>query len=145
MNLRYRTGSASDEEIERVIRVCNLTSVLERFPDRERARLGEGAPELSIGEAQRIMIARAMVGRPSILILDDVDSHLDAESAASIAAELRGYEGTVLMASSSPVLRRAATEIWRLQKGRLIAEAGPGTPIDVVRGGAEDESKAGRQ
>lgn len=144
MNLRYRSGRVSDEEIERVVQVCNLDSILERFPDRERARLGEGAPELSTGEAQRIMIARAMVGRPSILILDDVDSHLDAESAASIAGELRAYEGTVLMTSSSPVLRRAATEVWRLQKGRLIAELGPGTPIDVVRDNKEDEGKAGR-
>jgi ABC-type multidrug transport system fused ATPase/permease subunit len=122
MNLRYRAGNVSEEEIARVVEICNLASVFARFEAGEQTRLGDGAPELSLGEAQRLLIARAMVGSPAVLILDGVDSHLDAETAARIAAALRTYPGTVLMAATAPALRQIATATWQISDGRVEAQ-----------------------
>lgn len=123
MNLRYRAPNASAAEVSRMIEVCNIAPVLARLPGQEEARLGEGAPELSIGETQRVLIARAMLGAPPILILDAVDTHLDAETAARIAKEISAYPGIVLMAATKPELRNVATAVWKLENGAVTAEA----------------------
>ncbi len=137
MNLRYRSPGASASEIARVVEVCNLGPILDKLPGREQARLGDGARELSLGETQRLLIARAMVDRPPILILDDVDSHLDGETAARIAAELKNYPGAVLMAATAPALRRVATAIWRIEARGVVVEEGPGKVVDIVHAVAE--------
>jgi ABC-type multidrug transport system fused ATPase/permease subunit len=119
MNLRYREANAADAEIARVVEICNLAPVLQRLEMGEQTRLGDGAPELALGEVQRILIARAMVGNPAVLILDGVDTHLDDETAARIAAALKNYPGTVLMAATAPALRRVANVNWRMSGGRV--------------------------
>lgn len=136
MNLRYRAPGASEEEAARVAEICNLAPIFTKFPDGAQARLSEGAPELSQSEAQRLMIARAMLDSPSVLILDDVDTRLDAETAARIARALANYPGTVLMVASAPALRRIANVVWRIRNKRV--KAAPAKHIDVVAsGGAE--------
>lgn len=119
MNLRYRAANASAEEIARVVDICNLAPVFQRLEAGEQTRLGDGAPELALGEAQRLLIARAMVGSPAVLILDGVDSHLDAETAARIARALNEYPGTVLMAATAPAFHQVAHTNWRIQAGRV--------------------------
>lgn len=135
MNLRYRAPGASEEEAARVAEICNLAPIFAKFPDGAQARLSEGAPELSQSEAQRLMIARAMLDSPSVLILDDVDTRLDAETAARIARALANYPGTVLMVASAPALRRIANVVWRIRNKRV--KVAPAKHIDVVAGGAE--------
>ncbi len=121
MNLRYRVANASDAEIARVVEICNLAPVFGRLAMGEQTRLGDGAPELALGEVQRLLIARAMVGNPAVLILDGVDTHLDAETATRIASALRSYPGTVLMAATAPALRQVANTNWRMRAGRVEA------------------------
>lgn len=135
MNLRYRAPGASEEEAARVAEICNLAPIFAKFPDGAQARLSEGAPELSQSEAQRLMIARAMLDSPSVLILDDVDSRLDAETAAGIARALANYPGTVLMVASAPALRRIATTVWRIRNKRV--KPAPARHVDVVVDAAE--------
>lgn len=130
MNLRYRAPGASEEEVARVAEICNLAPIFAKFPDGAQARLSEGAPELSQSEAQRMMIARAMLDSPSVLILDDVDAHLDAETTARLARALAVYPGTVLMVASAPALRRVATSVWRIRNKRV--KPAPAKHIDVV-------------
>ncbi len=125
MNLRYRAPNASDDEVSCVMDVCNLAPVIARLPGQEAARLSEGAPELAIGEIQRVLIARAMLGAPPILVLDDVDTHLDQETLTRIAGEIGAYPGIVLMAATKPELRDAATCVWRVAKGLVTAEETP--------------------
>lgn len=140
MNLRYRAPGASEAEIARVIDVCNLGPTLDKFSEREQARLGDGARELSVGETQRLLIARAMVDRPPVLILDDVDSHLGVETVERIAAELKNYPGAVLMAATAPALRGIATAIWRIEGGGVSVEDGPGKFVEVLPPVAEAPS-----
>ncbi|MEQ1616941.1 MAG: ABC transporter ATP-binding protein [Terricaulis sp.] len=133
MNLRYRSPGATEAEIARVSEICNLGPIIEKTPEGALARLGEDAQELSRGEIQRLLIARAMVDSPPILILDDVDSHLDAETAARVASALRDYEGVVLMAATAPAWRRAANLVWRIADGRVRAECEPSSPVEIVQ------------
>lgn len=122
MNLRYRTPNANDDEVSRVMEVCNLAPIIARLPGQEAARLSDGAPELAIGEIQRLLIARAMLGTPPILVLDEVDTHLDPETVARIAGALSAYPGIVLMAATKPEMCAAATCVWRVGKGSVTAE-----------------------
>lgn len=124
MNLRYRAPKASQEEVGEVIRICVLQPVIDRFRDKEKTKLSEGAPELSRSEAQRLQIARAMLGAPSLLVLDEVDSHLGGAIAQNIAEALASYGGIVLMAAASPEFRAIATRTWRIADGRVESSGG---------------------
>lgn len=127
MNLRYRVRRPTAEALAEVIEICRLQHIFAKFPQGADARITQGAPELSVAERQRLMIARAMLGRPQVLILDDFDSHLDPETAASVAKALSEYAGVVLMAANNPILRCVATVNWRIEDNKVHAE-----PNDAV-------------
>lgn len=133
MNLRYRAPQASAAEIENVIGICGLAPLLARLPAGEETKLSDGATELSRGEAQQIMIARAMLGAPPILVLDAVDSHLDDDVAAAIATRLQSYPGIVLMAAATPTFAAIARHVWRIgDDGVTIEERDAGGGDKVV-------------
>ncbi|MGE0809590.1 MAG: ABC transporter transmembrane domain-containing protein [Immundisolibacter sp.] len=133
MNLRYRAPGAAQDEITHVMACCNIAPILARLPRGLDTRLREGAPELSSNERQRLEIARAMLGKPPVLILDGVDTHLDEDSASRLAVALADYDGVVLLAATAPVLQRIATMTWRIDNGTVRATAGPGRRLELVR------------
>ncbi len=126
MNLKYRAPRASGDELARVVDLCGLQSVIDNLPGGEQAKLSEGAPELSRSDQQRLMIARAMLGGPPLLVLDEVDSHLDEETAERLAASFADYPGVLILAASSQAWRRAATTIWSIADKRVIAKPAAG-------------------
>lgn len=137
MNLRYRRPNAADAEIEQVIDCCNLQPVVDRLPQGLATRLSDGAPELSKGEIARVLIARAMLGSPDMLLLDEMDIHLDELSATRIAASLRDFAGVIVLTATCPAFQQAAQEIWRIEEGglrlgeRVESGAGPG-PAEIT-------------
>lgn len=133
MNLRYGWSGAPEEDVRRLVDLCGLQPVLDRLPDGMDSRLSANAPELSMGEIQRIQIARAMLGEPDVLILDDVDSHLDDETAHRIAQALAGFKGVVFVVAKSEAFRRAANVEWRFSHGHVFAVA-PGARILEAQG-----------
>ena len=83
-NLRWGKEDASREEIEEACRIACVDEVLERLPEGYETEMGQGGVNVSGGQKQRICIARALLKKPKILILDDSTSAVDTATEAKI-------------------------------------------------------------
>jgi ATP-binding cassette subfamily B protein/subfamily B ATP-binding cassette protein MsbA len=123
-NLRYRWPDAPTEEVERVCALCGVDELLAELPEGEQTRLLEDGKNLSPGQRQRIALARALLGDPVLLLLDEVEANLDAQARAVVDRALTHYRGTVLMVTHRRDRLFQANEIWHVADGRLM-ETGP--------------------
>lgn len=129
-NLRYRWRTAPDSEQARVRALCGIDELLAEMPDGENTRLAEGGTGLSAGQRQRISLARALLGSPPVLLLDEADVNLDPETGEVFNRILANYRGTVLMVTHRLDRARAADVIWYLENGKLLAS---GRPDELLR------------
>ena len=126
-NMQWRDENASDEEIWKALEVAQAAEFVRKLPDGLDTVILQGGKNLSGGQKQRLTIARALVGSPEILILDDSASALDfATDAAlrqSIAALSResGNNITVILVSQRANTVRYADKIIVLDDGRVVA------------------------
>ncbi|GMR12248.1 MAG: ABC transporter ATP-binding protein [Gemmatimonadota bacterium] len=129
-NLLYGDLEATDAEIEEVSRAAHAYDFITAFPDGFDQAIGERGVTLSAGQRQRIAIARVMLERPKILILDEASSSLDAESEGLVqdALERLMTDRTTLVIAHrlSTVIR--AERILVLDAG-VIAEEGTHTEL----------------
>ncbi len=88
-NIRWGREDASDEEVRRAASLAHADDFIRSFPEGYDTMLGHGGVNLSGGQRQRIAIARALIRKPRILILDDCLSAVDALTEADIRRELR--------------------------------------------------------
>ena len=88
-NLRWGNEQADDEEIRRVCRLACADEFIEGFPDQYDTFLDQGGTNVSGGQKQRLCIARALLKKPKILILDDSTSAVDTKTDAMIRRAFR--------------------------------------------------------
>ena len=123
-NLVYGNPDATQAEIEEVARSAHAVEFIETFPDGYDQVVGERGVTLSAGQRQRIAIARVMLERPKLLILDEASSSLDSESESLVQdalERLMGGRTTLVIAHRlSTVIR--SDRILVLDQGRIVDE-----------------------
>lgn len=121
-NIRYGRTTATDEEIIEAAKLADLHDFIMTLPDGYDTKIGEDGIKLSVGQKQRMAIARAALTNPRILILDDATSALDSKTEANVQQALeqlmRGRTNFVIAHRLSTIMN--ADRIVVMDQGRII-------------------------
>ena len=130
-NIRMGNETASPEEVEEAARLAQAHEFIETLPERYDTRLGQRGVNLSGGQKQRIALARALIRRPRILILDDCTSAVDAATEVRIRRALKSYRNgmTCLIIAQKITSVMDADKIVVLDGGEV---AGVGTHASLL-------------
>jgi len=131
-NLLWAKDDATDEEIEHACRQANASEFIREFPDSYDTLVGDRGVRLSGGQCQRIALARAILRRPDLLILDEATSSLDTASERLIqqAIERIARETTVIVVAHRLSTIINSDYIYVLKEGKVVEEGSYG---DLVR------------
>ncbi len=134
-NLEYAAPGASDDELWDSLRRARLLELVASLPDQLDTVVGERGYRLSGGERQRLTIARLLLARPRVVILDEATAHLDSESEAAVQEALtEALEGrTSLVIAHRLSTIRAADQILVLEHGEIV-ERGTHTELMAAEG-----------
>jgi ABC-type multidrug transport system fused ATPase/permease subunit len=137
-NLRLARSDASEDDLWEVLRRARLDVLVRSLPDGLDTIVGERGYRLSGGERQRLTIARLLLARPRVVILDEATAHLDSTSEAAVQAALAealaGRTAVVIAHRLSTV--RAADLILVIEDGRIVER---GTHADLLAVGGRYE------
>lgn len=122
-NLRYRAPQADDAEVERAIDACGLREIVASLPRGMSTPLGDGGRLLSAAERWRLCWARALLGRPRILLLEDADAQRQGGNEAVFMRMLDAFDGTVVMSARAGSAWPPEFAIWPLPPPRAETEA----------------------
>ncbi len=120
-NLTYRYREATPEMLEAVIDDCRLDEVFDNIGGGLDAWVVEGGRNLPVGHRQRIALARAIIGSPRLLVLDEPSANLDGPTREIVRRVLARYSGTVLLATHDPIEAQLADRVITLDDGRLAS------------------------
>ncbi|NUT93220.1 MAG: ABC transporter ATP-binding protein [Saccharothrix sp.] len=130
-NLSYPRPEATDDELWDALDRARLKPLVESLPDGLDTVVGERGYRLSGGERQRLTIARLLLARPRVVILDEATAHLDSESEAAVQAALgealRGRTALVIAHRLSTI--RSADQILVVEDGRVVER---GTHAELI-------------
>lgn len=125
-NVTLGDPELDERDAERALRAAEAWEFVTKLPRGVHTSVGERGAMLSGGQRQRIMIARALVNRRKLLILDEPTSSLDPTSEAAVCETLRHLSGdfTILAISHQRALVEAADRVYRLEKGCAVLVPG---------------------
>ncbi|CCX58903.1 putative uncharacterized protein [Blautia hydrogenotrophica CAG:147] len=130
-NMRWGKSDATDEEIWEALKIAQAKEFVEKRPGGLDSQISQGGANLSGGQRQRLTIARALVGQPEILIMDDSASALDFATDAALRQAIKEKTKgmTVFLVSQRAASIRQADRILVLDDGRLV---GSGTHLELL-------------
>ncbi len=119
-NIAFALESATTAEVQAAAEAAGLGALLQRLPQGLQTPVGERGLSLSAGERQRIAIARALLRRPSVLVLDEPTAALDAATEQRVAEGLRGAlpDATLIIITHRPALTEGADMVVTLTGGK---------------------------
>jgi ATP-binding cassette subfamily C protein len=122
-NLRLARPEADDAALWQALEEAAVADVVRAMPLGLNTVVGDRGARLSGGERQRVVLARALLRWPALLVLDEATASLDGETEAVVARTLASLRGTctVLVVAHRPSTVRAADHVLLLEAGRLIA------------------------
>jgi ATP-binding cassette, subfamily C, bacterial LapB len=129
-NVVHRHPDASDDDIIAAATAAGVHQFIIDLPDGYASEIGEAGRRLSGGQRQRIAIARALLGDPPVVLLDEPSSSLDRQAEQALRKTLVdiGTDRTVVIVTHSPILLAACDDLVALDKGK-VALAGPAKEI----------------
>lgn len=130
-NVSLDRPGITDEDVWAALRLAAADSFVARLPDGLDTKVGERGANLSGGQRQRLTLARALVGRPRLLVLDDATSAVDPRVEAAIVAGLRRSRTptTILLVAYRRATIALADEVIYLENGRVVDR---GTHTDLL-------------
>ncbi len=130
-NMKWRKADASDEEIIAALKTAQAWEFVEKMPDKLDTYISQGGKNLSGGQKQRISIARALIGKPDIIILDDSTSALDYATDLKLRKALREdmSDISVVMISQRTTSLKDADKIIVMEDGSPV---GVGTHNELL-------------
>jgi ATP-binding cassette subfamily B multidrug efflux pump len=131
-NLRWGKADATDQELVEACQIAQADSFIESFPEKYQTKLDEGGTNVSGGQKQRICIARALLKRPKILILDDSTSAVDTHTDSLIREGFKKtIPGTTAFIVSERILSvKDCDTILVMDQGRVVAQ---GTSAELMK------------
>jgi ABC-type multidrug transport system fused ATPase/permease subunit len=126
-NIRYKRSGATDDEVQTAAVAAGMLTTLQRLPEGLQTHVGENGMGLSVGEKQRLQIARVLVAQPRILVLDEATANLDYVTEAEVkkTVEIIRRENTVIIIAHRYSMVRDADHVIVLSEGRVIEEGSP--------------------
>lgn len=121
-NLRWGKKDATDEECWEALEIAQSRDFVEALPEGLDTPIFEGGKNFSGGQKQRLTIARALIAKPSILILDDSLSALDYQTDLNLRKSLKRLSGTVIIISQRIRSIQDSQQIFVMASGKLAAK-----------------------
>lgn len=131
-NIRYKRPDATETEVYQAAMSAGMQATLQRLPEGLQTQVGESGMGLSVGERQRIQIARMLVARPRILVLDEATANLDYATEAEVKKtleEIRRHTTIIIIAHRFSMVRDA-DHIIVLSEGQVLEEGSPAALLE---------------